>query len=126
MKRLIESRAIYGKAEAREVLKELRKCKCDIFEKIDKDELTEYTFWFHCYCRYQIAKHNEEIYTLAANEEKAFNIFENALIEYDKNMQKRYFDDFAEKLGIDKEIVSQIPELFAIKESKEDKNNAKS
>ncbi len=125
LNRLIYSTAWYGKNEARAVKKQLEKCVYSIFKNLKQDKLKEYTFWFHCYCRYQIAKHNDDLYSIIKEAEESANIVQRALYNYHNAMQKQYIEDFAQKVGI-KEGEYKIPEIFSINKKKEGGNDDKS
>ena len=125
LNRLIYSTAWYGKKEARAVKNELEKCVYSIFKNSEQNKLKEYTFWFHCYCRYQIAKHNDDLYSIIEEAEESANIVQRALYNYHDAMQKQYIEDFAQKVGI-KEGVYKIPEIFSINKKKEGGNDDKS
>ena len=125
LNRLIYSTAWYGKKEARAVKNELEKCVYSIFKNSEQNKLKEYTFWFHCYCRYQIAKHNDDLYSIIEEAEESANIVQRALDNYHDAMQKQYIEDFAQKVGI-KEGVYKIPEIFSINKKKEGGNDDKS
>ena len=126
LNRLIYSTAWYGKNEARAVKKQLEKCVYSIFKNLKQDKLKEYTFWFHCYCRYQIAKHNDDLYSIIKEAEESANIVQRALDSYHNAMQKQYIEDFAKNVGIKEEIIHEIPEIFSINKKKEGGNDDKS
>lgn len=110
--RLIYSSAWYGKTEARALLSTLDQASLDLPIDSAPAELDRYTFWFHCYCRYQAAMHSDDTYSLIERAFDGLKLIQEAGKTLDQRDKDHYHNTMRKQGQLEEDLIRQIPELF--------------
>lgn len=118
LNRLIYSSAWYGKEEARVLKTQLESCECDLFNYVEHSvspqDINQYAFWLHCYCRYQAVHLTDSMYITLDRASNAMQSIRDSITANEKFLKSEYVDMFADKLGMTRTEVEMLPKLFEL------------
>lgn len=112
LKAFLNTRAQYGKPEARALLNALNDAQwiCEVQDKAFEET---YQFWFHCYCRFRQAELADKVDLKIASLHQYKHLLEEVWAQQDNTFSDQYLKELQRKTGLEQTDMEALLPLFA-------------